>query len=1105
MANVGYATLQIIPSVRGIGDEIRRQLIGPASDAGDDAGEAAGSGLKDKLKIGAAAAGAAAGALLVAGISEAMDQANIVSTLQAQLGATGPQAAKYGKVAGQLYTKGITENFEQGAEAIRAIVNAGLVPPDATNKQLESIAGKMTDVAATFGTDMSMQTQAVSALLKNKLAPNATAALDVITVGFQKLGPNAEDLLETFQEYPVQLRKLGIDSKTALGLFQQGLQGGARDTDIIADALKEFSIRAIDMSDGSRAAYKALGLSAADMEKLIGKGGESARKGLDTVLDRLRGIHDPVKREAAAVGLFGTQAEDLGKALFELDPSSATKAFGDVGGAAKGLGDALHSGPSYEIQVFTRSLKQGFVDLLGTHVLPVITRFGQALNSTVVPALRASLPPVKSFVEEFAKSPGAMRATAVTVSALAGGFIALKVAAGVRAAVTGLWGGLVRLAAFARAAVVQVRFLAFAVRYYTVVASQAVVQAVRTGAAWVASGAHAAGAWVVARARAVASFVATAASAVASAATTAGAWVAAQASTLAATVRSTVAMVAQRTAMIASGVAARAAAVGQWLLNAAMRANPIGLVITLLVALGAGLVLLYKKSATFRAIVQGAFTGVMVTARALGAAGLWLWRNALAPAFRGIWSVIRTWWNLTRATFNAVTGVVRATLGPVFRWLYNNIIRPVWNGIKAVISAVWNRSIKPTFNALKLAVSAVAQSFKSGVSFIGRVWNTLKSVARKPVQFVVDTVYNNGIRKVWNTIAGFLHLGKLAPVRFASGGMVPGYAPRQDTVPAMLSPGEGVLVPETVRALGGAGAIQALNSWGRGGSMPKFGAGGVVQRFADGGIVGWLTGAAKRIGSAVMSGIDFLSNPGKMWDRATKFIRDKVASIGGSPWAQAIAKFPLRMLKGLKDKILGAAGNLFGLGGGDLGAHGGSARQAQAIARAMLPAYGWGPGQMSALIPLWNGESGWRWNALNRSSGAYGIPQSLPASKMASAGRDWRTNPATQIRWGLSYIRSRYGSPAGALAAWQHRSPHWYDSGGWLMPGATVAVNKTGQPEAVLTGPQWNAISAAAGRASEPTVLEGDLYLDSGEFLGKVRGVVRQENRQLLSTIRTRG
>lgn len=75
-----------------------------------------------------------------------------------------------------------------------------------------------------------------------------------------------------------------------------------------------------------------------------------------------------------------------------------------------------------------------------------------------------------------------------------------------------------------------------------------------------------------------------------------------------------------------------------------------------------------------------------------------------------------------------------------------------------------------------------------------------------------------------------------------------------------------------------------------------------------------------------------------------------------------------------------------------------------------------GSEQYSCLVKLWERESNWRYNAKNKSSGAYGIPQSLPGTKMASEGADWLTNPETQIRWGIKYIKGRYGSPCGALA-----------------------------------------------------------------------------------------
>ncbi|WP_019178920.1 lytic transglycosylase domain-containing protein [Microbacterium yannicii] len=105
-------------------------------------------------------------------------------------------------------------------------------------------------------------------------------------------------------------------------------------------------------------------------------------------------------------------------------------------------------------------------------------------------------------------------------------------------------------------------------------------------------------------------------------------------------------------------------------------------------------------------------------------------------------------------------------------------------------------------------------------------------------------------------------------------------------------------------------------------------------------------------------------------------------------------------------------------------AAGTSAADAQAIARDMIAGYGWGDDQFACLVPLWQKESGWNSQAHNRSSGAYGIPQALPGSKMASAGADWQTNAATQISWGLGYISGRYGTPCGA---WSHsQSVGWY-------------------------------------------------------------------------------
>jgi hypothetical protein len=116
--------------------------------------------------------------------------------------------------------------------------------------------------------------------------------------------------------------------------------------------------------------------------------------------------------------------------------------------------------------------------------------------------------------------------------------------------------------------------------------------------------------------------------------------------------------------------------------------------------------------------------------------------------------------------------------------------------------------------------------------------------------------------------------------------------------------------------------------------------------------------------------------------------------------------------------------------GGGTFSGGGTPSKNQALAKQIAISMGhsdWTTGKIwSDWVSLWDGESGWNEKAYNSGSGATGIPQALPGNKMASAGADWKTNPATQIKWGIGYIADRYGNPSNAYSQWLSRSPHWY-------------------------------------------------------------------------------
>ncbi|QTD96964.1 phage tail tape measure protein [Streptomyces cyanogenus] len=186
----------------------------------------------------------------------------------------------------------------------------------------------------------------------------------------------------------------------------------------------------------------------------------------------------------------------------------------------------------------------------------------------------------------------------------------------------------------------------------------------------------------------------------------------------------------------------------------------------------------------------------------------------------------------------------------------------------------------------------------------------------------------------------------------------------------------------------------------------------------------------------------------------------------------SIVKKGLVKVSELPGKALKALGSLGGdfLGLLGLGGSGGSSSANQKIGQMLAAGRGWSGQQWIALRALWNGESGWNERALNKASGAYGIPQSLPASKMASAGSDWRTNAATQIKWGLNYIAERYGSPLHAYSQWLARSPHWYAKGtggaapglAWVGERGPELVNFKGG-EDVLSHPQSMAFAKAHG------------------------------------------
>jgi phage-related minor tail protein len=276
----------------------------------EKAGESAGKKWGGRFAKAAAGAGALAGGLLAKGLADNMNISAANSKLRGQLGLSKADAAKAGEVAGKVYRDNWGGSIDDVNEAIRSVAsNLGDVSTT-SQADLQAMTEKALALADTFGVDIPKATEAAGKMVKNGLAKDSAEAFDIITRGMQTGADKAGDFLDTINEYSPHFAQMGISGAGALKLLQEGLQGGARDTDIIADSFKEFSLRAIDNSSRSRSAFKDLGMDVNATVTAFGKGGPAAAGMTQQVLRHLNAIKDPIERDRLGVALFNTQWED---------------------------------------------------------------------------------------------------------------------------------------------------------------------------------------------------------------------------------------------------------------------------------------------------------------------------------------------------------------------------------------------------------------------------------------------------------------------------------------------------------------------------------------------------------------------------------------------------------------------------------------------------------------------------------------------------------------------------------------------------------------------------------------------------------------------------
>ena len=707
------AFVNLQSSTRGLGKQITKEF-GPlqpaASKAGDEASEGFSERFKGGLKKSMAVVGAVGGAIAAKGFLDATSKEAGSDLLAARIGLSPEESARIGKIAGGLYGNAYGADLGQVNDAIDGIkVNIGDLGKF-SNAELTGMGAKALDLSKIMDEDVGRVTRGVGQLMRNGMAKDATEAFDLITAASQKLPKEMRgELLDTIEEYAADLSSLGLTGPEAMGALSASVKAGARNTDLAADALREFSIRGVDGSKASSEGFKALGLDADEFAAKLGKGGPEAKKATSEVIQALAAMSDPIAQEAAGVALFGTRYEELGiKAITALDP--ATAAMTDYEGAAKKAGDTLNDNTATSVEGFKRKASE-MASNLAAKAIPHLEKLGRGFAGLPGPAqaaiaglggLAVAAGPISNTVDgvknlaTHAKSLGSSMASAGT-----------KMGSAASKATT-LATNLGRTAASgAKSAIVGIG------------------NAAKTAGAAALSGAKSLGTWALASAKSAASAIASAA-----------------------------AIVGQKVAMIAGKVATGVATAAQWLWNAALTANPIGLVIAAIVGIVAALVLAYNKVGWFRAFVDAAFRMIGNVVKSVVG---FISRN---------WSTLFTIISAPIRTAVAIVRTIIAGIGIAFRAAKAVVVGAVraiasyfttrWHAISAIARAIITGLKAGWSSARNFVTSMVARIVSVVVGIKNRVLSSLRAVFR-PLTSAATTARNfvtSTVSRIVSTIRG---------------------------------------------------------------------------------------------------------------------------------------------------------------------------------------------------------------------------------------------------------------------------------------------------------------------------------------------------------------
>ena len=415
-----------------------------------DADEQLGELAKTAEKIGKAAkvaAGvttAAIGAVGVASVKAYTEHQQAANSMAAATGAAGEQLEYLQDAMDTVYTDNYGESLQDVADAVSLVDrNMKNISPDEIVEATEAALA----LQDTFEYGVEESTRAAAAIQKN-FGGSAKEAFSLIAAGAQNGLDYSGELIDTINEYSSQFSKLGFTADGMFQLLQSGADSTAWNLDKVGDAIKEFSIRSIDGSDTTVAAFQALGYNASDMMETFAGGGEAANKAFYDVLNTLMDVDDQVQRDAIGVSLFGTMWEDLGAEAMQAMADASTAAY-DTQGAL----DQINSVRYNDLESAMRGVKRQAEEILwtiGEQLEPYILDGLNFLSATVIPNVQAAveklggyvesnvIPAAKTAAQWIGENKDMLLTLAGAIATAVGAYMALKTAGQAAGAIKGI-------------------------------------------------------------------------------------------------------------------------------------------------------------------------------------------------------------------------------------------------------------------------------------------------------------------------------------------------------------------------------------------------------------------------------------------------------------------------------------------------------------------------------------------------------------------------------------------------------------------------------------------------------------------------------------------